>query len=381
MTVARLLLDRREFVAGVAVGAAAACGWRITRDTDAKSASANRPAQPRGGVSLAGAEFGCQRPEFSNRDPGTHGRDYIYPSERTIAYFAEQGLGLLRLPIRWERLQPEIGKPLAAAELQRIHQVLHLAAEHGGQVILDLHNYARYSLILSGKPRSVVIDEQIGGDRPVPRSALADLWRSLAEEFADSRAIGGFGLMNEPHDLGSSDWKAISQAAVTAIRSVDHDVTIFVSGDGWSNAHRFEEVNGPKAWIDDPAKRTAYEAHCYFDADATGQYRRSHAAELADDPQLHDRGVNRLSVFLQWCRRNQVRGFLGEFGIPGHESGWHAVLHRTLASLRNSDVAGCYWAAGEWWNDYALSLQPSDDFRRPAPQLAMVREHLGSPSL
>ena len=257
---------------------------------------------------MAGAEFGSQRPEFSNRDPGTHGRDYIYPSERTIAYFAEQGLGLLRLPIRWERLQPELGQPLLAAEVKRIHQVLHLAAEHGAHVILDLHNYARYRLVLSGRPRSVAIDEQVGGERPVPRTALADLWRRMAEEFADSRAIAGFGLMNEPHDLGTSDWKAISQAAVDAVRSVDHDVTIFVSGDGWANAHRFEEVNGPKAWIDDPAGRTAYEAHCYFDADSTGQYRRSYAQELADDPQLADRGAKRLGVFLAWCRRNQGAG-------------------------------------------------------------------------
>jgi endoglucanase len=330
---------------------------------------------------LAGAEFGSHRPEFSHREPGLHGRDYIYPSEQTIAYFAEQGLGLLRLPFRWERLQREIGKPLDPDELQRIHRVLHLAAEHGAQVILDLHNYARYRMVLSGRPRSVVIDEQVGGDRLVPRSALADLWRRLAEEFVDSRAIAGFGLMNEPHDMGGSDWKGISQAAVTAIRSVDREVTIIVSGDGWSNAHRFEEVNGPRAWIDDPAGRTAYEAHCYFDADATGQYRRSHAAELADDPQLIDRGVKRLGVFLEWCRRNKVRGFLGEFGIPGHDAGWQAVLRQTFAALANTDLTGCYWAAGEWWHDYALSLQPADDFRRPAPQLALVREVLGSGQL
>ena len=251
MSVGRMLLNRREFVAGAAAGAAAACGWRWSQEQPATAP----PDRHLGGVSLAGAEFGSHHPEFSNRNPGLHGHDYIYPSERTIAYFAEQGLGLLRLPIRWERLQPEFGKPLAPDELKRMHQVLHLAAEHGAQVILDLHNYARYQVVLSGRSRSVVIDERIAGERPVPRSALADLWQRLAEEFADSRAIAGFGLMNEPHDLGNSDWKLISQAAVTAIRSVDHEVTIFVSGDGWANAHRFEEVNGPKAWIDDPAKR------------------------------------------------------------------------------------------------------------------------------
>jgi endoglucanase len=371
MNVVQLLLNRREFVAGIAAGAAGVCGWQFSRE----ATSNERPTRHRGGVSLAGAEFGSHRPEFSNRNPGIHERDYIYPGERTIAYFAQRGLGLLRLPFRWERLQPEPGESLDAAELQRLRQVLHLAAEHNAQVILDVHNYARYQMVVAGQPRSVVIDELIGGERPVPRSALADLWRRLAAEFADHRAVAGFGLMNEPHDLGNSDWKIISQDTVSAIRSVDKNVTIFVAGDGWSNAHRFEEVNGPRAWIDDPAGRTVYEAHCYFDDDATGQYRRSHAAELADDPQLHDRGANRLSPFVDWCQRNQVPGFLGEFGIPGHDTGWHTVLSRTLAALRRAEMPGCYWAAGEWWHDYPLSLQPSKDFAQPAPHLELVREH------
>src|SRR6185437_782334 len=158
-------------------GAAAMAGWRMLRDSTRQTA----PTQWRGGVSLAGAEFGSQRPEFSNRNPGRYGRDYIYPSERTIAYFTQQGLGLLRLPVRWERLQPELRQPLDAAELNRIHHVLHLAAEHGAQVILDLHNYGRYRMDWFGKPRSVIIDEQLQGDRPVSREALADLWQRLAE--------------------------------------------------------------------------------------------------------------------------------------------------------------------------------------------------------
>ena len=59
-----------------------------------------------------------------------------------------------------------------------------------------------------------------------------------------------------------------------------------MAGNGWSNAHRFVEVNGSQAWIEDRAGRVLYEAHCYFDADATGKYRRSYADELRDDPHL-----------------------------------------------------------------------------------------------
>ena len=277
----------------------------VREPASSESVSNDRPVRHHGGVSLAGAEFGSQRPEFSNRNPGICGRDYIYPSEPTITYFAQQGLGLLRLPFRSERLQPELGQPLDAAELQRIHQVLHLAAEHDAQVILDLHNYARYRMVVSGRTRSVVIDESVGGETPMSRAALADFWRRAAEEFADSRAIAGFGLMNEPHDFGGADWKVISQTAVTSIRSVDHHVTIFVAGEGWSNAHRFEEVNGPRAWIDDPANGPCSEAHCYFDDDATGQYRQATRPSWPMIRELHDHGANRVSPFVEWCRRNR----------------------------------------------------------------------------
>jgi endoglucanase len=85
-----------------------------------------------------------------------------------------------------------------------------------------------------------------------------------------------------------------------------------------------------------------------------------------------------LRVFLDWCRRNGVPGLLGEFGIPGHDAGWQIVMRKALAELPGTEVAACYWAAGEWWHDYALSLQPSDDFGQPAPQLAVLKESLGS---
>jgi len=333
----------------------------------------------RGGVSLAGAEFGCENPTFSNASPGVCGRDYKYPSQGTIAYFASRGLGLLRVPFRWERLQPRLGEPLDSAELARLRQVVDWAIEHGALVVLDMHNYARYQLSLFGKPRSAVIDEQIGADVPVPRALFADVWRRLATEFADTRGIAAFGLMNEPHDMGRSDWKTISQAAVDAVRSVNRDAFLLVAGDGWSNAHRWTEVNGSRAWIEDRANRTGYEAHCYFDTDATGKYRRSYADELRDDPDLLNRGVRRLDVFLQWCRRNGVNGMLGEFGIPGADAGWRDVLARTLRQLCTTNMSACYWAAGEWWQKDPLSVQPRDNLTVPAPQLGVLLEYLSTP--
>src|SRR5687767_4276462 len=64
------------------------------------------------GVNLAGAEFG------HNKMPGRHGTDYFYPSRATIDYFVSKKLTTLRVPFRWERLQPTLEGGLDQAELK-----------------------------------------------------------------------------------------------------------------------------------------------------------------------------------------------------------------------------------------------------------------------
>ena len=344
----------------------------------AASAAPSLAWQFRGGVALAGAEFGTDRADFSNANAGKYGADYQYPQRQTIEYFANHELGLLRVPFRWERIQPRLQSPLDPAELARLRQVVAQARACGASVVLDLHNYGRYHLQRNGAARAVVVDEVVDRQVLVSRAALADVWRRLAAEFAGDATVAGLGLMNEPHDLGGANWQQISQSVVTAIRQVNRDAYVIVPGDGWSNAHRFDELNGPRAWIQDPAGRVVYEAHCYFDSDASGKYVRSFESELRDDPRLVARGAQRLRVFLDWCRRNQVAGFVGELGIPGDDAGWQPVLAGALVELQRANVAACYWAAGEWWNDYPLSVQPRNDWRDPAPQEHLLRKYLSN---
>jgi endoglucanase len=258
-------------------------------------------------------------------------------------------------------------------ELKRLQTAVGWARKHRGEVVLDVHNYGRYCLRRDGKKQECVIDEKAGRTVPVSRDHFADLWRRLSEVFRDEPAVVAYGLMNEPHDMGSSDWKGISQAAVDAIRGGKDRKQILVAGDGWSNAHRFGEVNGSRAWIKDPADRVVYEAHCYFDEDCSGHYKLDYDKELARDARLENRGEERLRPFVRWCRANRVRGFLGEFGIPAGDERWEKVLARFLRALDDAGMDGCYWAAGEWWGDYPLSLQPRHDFKLAAPQLRVLK--------
>ena len=65
------------------------------------------------GVNLAGGEFG--------KLPGTYGTDYTYPAPADIDYYVELGFNLIRVPFRWERLQPTLGAPFAAGDQAAPH--------------------------------------------------------------------------------------------------------------------------------------------------------------------------------------------------------------------------------------------------------------------
>ena len=69
-----------------------------------------RRSLPRRGVSLSGAEFGTNS-RFCNEEPGQFGKEYTYNSERTVAYFAQHGVPLLRIPFLWNASSPALGNP------------------------------------------------------------------------------------------------------------------------------------------------------------------------------------------------------------------------------------------------------------------------------
>ena len=343
------------------------------------------PALAGFGVSLAGAEFGVEDPAFSNANPGGPGGAYLYPTPGSIGDLAAAGVRLVRLPVRWERLQPAPGGELNADELARLRGTLDRLAAAGCAVIVDLHNYARLALAgahFDGGVRHVLIDEVVAAgngrrDVPVSRGHFAEFWAKLAAALAGHPAVAGWGLMNEPHDLspagaefaagGGCDWKAVSRLAAAAVRGVDPVTPIVVAGADWSAADRWPAANGPDPWVDDA--NVFYEAHCYFDADGSGKYTTAHAAERRRDPGLRDRGVRRAAPFLEWCARAGSRGFLGEFGVPAGpdpaEDGWRGVLRPFLRELAGAGVPGCLWAAGEWWGEYPLNAHPAGGVAGP----------------
>jgi endoglucanase len=336
--------------------------------------TANSFGQYSRGINLAGAEFG------ENNLPGTLGRDYTFNSETTYRYFGAKNLNLVRLMLRWERLQPVLRGPLDANYLTGVKNNIAWAKAHGDRVVLDIHNYGRYKLTESGVLNTYTLDNVYGGVVKVAGADLADLWIRLSNEFRDEGAVYAYDLMNEPHDMGNASWKAISQAALMAIRSNGDRKLIMVPGDAWSSAEQWQLVHGPTGWVNDPASNFAYEAHQYFDRDNSGTYSLTYEQELALNPNLAVIGPKRVTNFVNWLKANNVRGYLGEYGIPDTDARWMTVLDNFLVALDAAGLDGSYWAAGEWWGAYPLSVQPQDNFTTDRPQLAVLSGHLAPES-
>jgi endoglucanase len=67
-----------------------------------------------------------------------------FPNISDLDYAKSKGITLIRLPISWEKFQPDLNGPLDANQVAGIKAFLDSAGTRSMKVIVDLHNYARY---------------------------------------------------------------------------------------------------------------------------------------------------------------------------------------------------------------------------------------------
>jgi len=305
------------------------------------------------GVNIAGGDFAAENL------PGTYGRDYIYPDPDTIAYFAAKGMNIIRVPIRWERIQHQLEGALDSEEMKRLDDVIGYARSRGLRVILDVHNYATYYGTVIGK-------------KELPTSALGDLWRRIGERYRNNETVV-FGLMNEPNALPTETWLEAANIAIAEIRRAGAKNLILVPGNGWSSARDWVggDYGTPNSEVmlnvEDPANNFAYDVHQYFNSDFTG---------TTGDCQSIDIGIATLSPVTQWAREHRLRAFLGEIGVGSSRTCLEALDRVMRFMNENTDVwlGWAYWAGGSWWSkDYFTSIQPLGGKDRP--QMAVLEKY------
>ena len=298
---------------------------------------------PLRGVNLSGAEFN------SKSLPGDMFTDYTYPAPDDFQYFADKGANLIRLPVRWERVQRQLGGELDSAELNQIRKAVSSARDNGQCLLIDLHNYGFY-------------DGEMIGEGQVTTDHLIDVWSRLATALDDTDHVA-LGLMNEPFRMDIADWAQVAQTTVEALRSRGSGHLITVSGGRWSGVHEwFKTRTGTSnaaefADFRDPLDRSVLEVHQYLNEGYSG----TRADCLPPD---HFDGI--FQEISRWADDHDQRLFLGEFGSPAREE-CLASLERVL-QLTNDPITWrgwAYWAAGAWWGDYFLTVHPKNGEDRP----------------
>ena len=309
------------------------------------------------GIKICGPEFG------DTKFPGVYGVDYIYPDSLELQYFYNKGFRMLDLPFRWERVQPQLMGSLDSVEMQRMQSFIAQSNKIGLQVKLTLQNFGRYH----DKNKVYTV-----GSKEMPSACLEDLWKKLALAFINCDNIYGFQIMNEPHDIWNTPWAKIAQNALNAIRTVNKIHTIFISGSEYANSVDWKINNDKLKNIVDSCDNVVFEAHCYFDRDFTGRYLNSNGnTNKAFEYNVlnTNAGIEVIRPFIKWLKKNNKKGYIGEYGIPDDDPRWLEVLDKFLNYISANGVNGAYWAAGPWWGNYRLSIEPRNGIDRPQMQV------------
>jgi hypothetical protein len=245
------------------------------------------------GVNVAGAEFGYQDAGFSNADVGSNS----YETTGSYAYLASRGIELVRLPFRWERIQPTLGAALNSTELTTLTAAVNAAGAAGLKVILSVHNMASY--YTSGH-----VSNFLGG-AVVTQAHFVDLWTRLSTAFKANSAVIGYGLMNEPSNMPSLDPIYTERAA---LQEFDADITGWPTANGgaWSSqqggsaAYTLPNSNSTfgendTSLRDRSANGLAFWMDVYLPADAAGNWDVALEAQASDFSVIRTGGFVRLT--------------------------------------------------------------------------------------
>ncbi len=342
------------------------------------SASTPNPTQQIGfsvGVNLDGLEFG-------NIFPGVAGTNYQVPTNSQIDYYYTKGVAHIRIPFKWERIQPALQGSLDATYLGYIKGLADHAASKGMVTILDVHNYG-------GR------DGHKLGDGTLTNADFADLWTKIAAAFAGYGANQVvYDIMNEPSNMPStSAWPSAAQAAIDAIRAVDTQKYIYIEGDGWSSAYAWVNNNDTLYILNDPSDRLVFSAHTYADRDSSGTHFVWNDEVAAGDaldnnaPLTTDILVKRLTPFVNWLHAHNLRGHIGELGVGNDDIGWLETMDRGYAFLQQNGIPISQFAGGLGWGSYAQSVEPGKWLKgypatiptSDAAQMAVMTKYTGAP--
>ena len=393
-------MQRREF--SQAAAALAALGLWGRQAAQAAGQAEAKPPPAVMGTNLSGMEWA--KPGLRHGLSSAPNIHFTVPRKADVAYLASCGFNQNRLPIQWELLQPMLSNIQASAVAKKligdpgsfhagyasyITGLLDAHAESGIRCIIDLHNYARYqdfkyqadgSVVgLKAAPdtllRPYTTDKSqlqvrifaLAEGASLTPAQFADFWRRAASLWKGHPGLGGYGLMNEPHELperggiventkGREDLMILPvfmQAAIDAIRAIDKTTPIYVAGNEWGGAGSIGTKN-PGYPLS--GSGLVYEVHAYLDRRSSGSafdweteasQKKTGGFQVA--PISSVTGRDRIQVAVDWAKAKGVKIALGEIGMPVDDPRWAESFRNTIDLALRNGVEVYSWLGGNHW--------------------------------
>ncbi|CAM3722765.1 glycoside hydrolase family 5 protein [Tsukamurella ocularis] len=266
-------------------------------------------------------------------------------------FLAAAGHKLIRLPISWDFLQPNLdtgNRTFHTAYWNAIKAEVAKIRIAGMKTVLDLHNGCEWTKPKTSNPPLIC-----GAGLTV--TDATDVWRKLSTEFANDASVLAYDLFNEPIAFNHptrpevqypgnqpySTYKTFINAVVAAIRANNDAKKIWVESlcCHWSMDLWDTDPNG--GWVVDPLNKIVYSLHMYPVRDSSNgetynPAKESATYEVPAGSFWADRGYNtgflgRLDRFGSWCYNHGLKCSIGEVGWytddqnPTSNAQWNAL--------------------------------------------------------
>ncbi|GAB4503525.1 MAG: hypothetical protein Fur0043_05170 [Anaerolineales bacterium] len=211
------------------------------------------------------------------------------------------------------------------------------------------------------------------------QDAWAEMWRYTAERYRDNPVVVGYDLMCEPNSndvaleiwepddfypkyAGSLyDWNQFYPRLVTAIRQVDEETPILVSGMGWGAVRWLPYLRV----LEDP--RIVYTAHQYEPQEqythqepppARNTYPGSFDLDWDGQPDAFDRAwlQGYLSTLSDFQREHGVPVAVNEFGVLRWVPGAADFMHDEMDIFETLGLNYAFWVWDPAWQPWASSV-------------------------
>ncbi|WP_454440072.1 glycoside hydrolase family 5 protein [Tsukamurella paurometabola] len=316
--------------------------------------------------------------------------DLTDTGEPQASYDALAAVGhrLIRLPIDWNFLQPNLDKGderFYSAYWRAIKAEIGKIKKAGLKAVLDLHNGCEWTKPGSSEPPLVC-------GAGLSLDVTTGVWRTISEEFKNEPAVVAYDLFNEPtkftppsipNEAGKqaySVYQAHVNAIVAALRAQGDRKEIWVESLCCSIGLDINNTDPDGGWVVDPIKRIVYSLHMYpvgFDADA-GLGEEFNPAKL--DPNYEEpkgkpwsnrgyvRGfLRRLDGFGSWCKRTGEQCSIGEVGWYSRGQAKDSVSRWNELGDEWYNIADYYGLAVTYYGASSASVSPLWVYDAPGP--------------